>query len=280
MPRVATPLGTWAYEEAGVAPAPGAPVVVLLHGLLMDRHMWSGQLERLAALTRVVAFDGPGHGESAPPPSFSLDAHADALAFALEALRASPALVVGHSWGGMVALRLALRHRARVTGLALVDTSARPEPVLRRLQYLGFIALYRVAGMPRWLARTRIGPLLFGRKLAAREPWLVDDLVHRLNAADRAGVARAARAVLLGRGDVTDLLGLVTVPTLVVCGTEDRSTPAAYTAELGAAIPRARVEWIEGAGHTTPIEEPGRVAGHLAQFVAAQLERPRGLSGG
>lgn len=280
MPRVATPLGTWGYEEAGVAPGPGVPVVVLLHGLLMDRHMWSGQLERLASLTRVVAIDGPGHGESAPPPPFTLDAHADALAFALDAIRAPRAIVIGHSWGGMVALRLALRHRARVAALALVDTSARPEPALRRLKYLGFIALYRVAGMPRWLARAEVGPLLFGPALLAREPWHADDLVHRLNAADRAGVARAARAVLLGRGDVADLLGQVAAPTLLVCGTEDRSTPPAYTAELGAAIPRARVEWIEGAGHTTPIEAPGRIAELLARFVAERLERPQGRARG
>ncbi len=275
VPRVDTPLGAWAYGEAGAAARRGDPAVVLLHGLLMDRHMWSGQVERLAALARVLAVDGPGHGESATPPPFTLEGQADALAAALDALGVPRAIVVGHSWGGMVGLRLALRHPGRVAGLALVDTSARPEAPLRRLRYRAFIALYRVAGMPRWLARSQVAPLLFGPRLLAREPALVDDLVRRLDAADRAGAARAAEAVLVGRGDVADALGRIAAPTLVVCGTEDRATSPARATELGGAIPGARVEWVDRAGHTTPVEDPGRVADLLARFVAERIERER-----
>lgn len=273
MPRIATPLGTWAYEEAGITPSAAAPAVVLLHGLLMDRSMWSGQRDRLAALTRVIALDGPGHGESAPAPRFTLELQADALAATFDALHLAGAIVVGHSWGGMVGLRLALRHPARLAGLALIDTNARPETALRRVRYGAFLALLRAAGMPRWLARDELGPLLYGRRLVAREPELVDELVRRVNRLDRAGVIHAAAAVTLGRRDVTAGLGRITVPTLILCGTEDRATDPARTAELGHGIPGARVEWIEGAGHTTPLEHPGRVAELLARFVSELLAR-------
>jgi pimeloyl-ACP methyl ester carboxylesterase len=129
--------------------------------------------------------------------------------------------------------------------------------------------------MPAWLARSQIGPLLFGKLLLAREPEQVGEVVRRMNRSDRAGLARVAQAVLLDRGDVTDTLPRIAAPTLVVCGTEDRSTPPARAAELGRAIPGARVEWVEGAGHTTPVEDRGRVADLLARFVAERIERGR-----
>jgi pimeloyl-ACP methyl ester carboxylesterase len=67
----------WFYEESG--PNDG-PAIVLLHGLFFDGRMWQDQVPALAALGRVVVFDGPGHGRSDVPPSFTLEDHADALA--------------------------------------------------------------------------------------------------------------------------------------------------------------------------------------------------------
>lgn len=266
-----TRLGAWAYEEAG-APGPGALAVVLLHGLLMDRSMWAGQRDALAALTRTIAFDGPGHGESPPAPPFTLETQADVLDDALNTLGVARAIVVGHSWGGMVGLRLALRHPARVAALALIDTSARAERAAQRLKYAALIALYRIFGLPRWLRRSQIAPLLFGPRLLRSEPALLDDLLRRVNGADRGGISRAAAAVMVDRSDVVSAVGRISAPALILCGTEDRSTPPACARELGAAIAGARVEWVEGCGHTPPLEDPGRVADLLVGFVARQIE--------
>jgi pimeloyl-ACP methyl ester carboxylesterase len=89
--------------------------------------MWRGQIEPLSALGRVLVFDGPGHGKSEPPPRFTLEEHAGALADALSELRVDGAILVGLSWGGMVALRFALQAPARTAALALLATCAEPE---------------------------------------------------------------------------------------------------------------------------------------------------------
>ena len=133
MPYVRTRLGRLFYDDRGEQKRPGDPPIVLLHGLLFDGGMWRGQVEPLAALGRVIVFDGPGHGKSEPPPRFTMEEHADALFDAFGELGIARAVVVGLSWGGMVAMRLALQHPVKVAGLALLDTSAERQTLAGRL---------------------------------------------------------------------------------------------------------------------------------------------------
>src|ERR1700722_12863833 len=112
MAYVQTRLGRWFFEERGQS---DGPPVVLAHGLLFDRTMWNGQVEALAALgARVVVVDHPGHGNSEVPPPFSLDDHARAFVDALDAWKIERPVIVGLSWGGMLAMRVAIGHAARV----------------------------------------------------------------------------------------------------------------------------------------------------------------------
>ena len=121
------------YEERGARQAPDDPAVVLWPSLLFDGGMWKHQIELLAALGRVVVFDGPGHGKSEVPPPFSLEDNADALTDAFAELQIDKAVFVGLSWGGMVGMRLALQHPQRVRASALLDTNADPEERLRKV---------------------------------------------------------------------------------------------------------------------------------------------------
>src|SRR5579883_2614545 len=122
MAYMRTRLGRWFYEERGARKRAGDPAIVLLHGLLFDGGMWRGQVEALSAFGRVLVIDGPGHGKSEMPPPFTLEDHVDALMDALTALGVERAVFVGLSWGGMIAMRAALRHKKRVAALALLDT--------------------------------------------------------------------------------------------------------------------------------------------------------------
>src|SRR6186713_184995 len=148
MPYVRTRLGRLFYDERGEARRAGDPAIVLLHGLLFDGGMWRGQIEALSSLGRVVVLDGPGHGKSEPAPRFMVEDHADALLDAFGELGIERAVVVGLSWGGMVAMRLALQHPSKVCGLALLDTSASAEPLANKVKYRALIALHRRVGIP------------------------------------------------------------------------------------------------------------------------------------
>src|SRR5215471_7856194 len=148
MPYVRTRLGRWFYEERGAAKKHGDAAIVLLHGVLFDGRMWRGQVEPLADLGRVIVIDGPGHGRSEAPPRFSLEDNADAMLDAFAELKVERAVFVGLSWGGMIAMRMAVQNAERVRALALIDTSADPETRADRVRYRLLIAFARRYGVP------------------------------------------------------------------------------------------------------------------------------------
>ena len=256
MGYVRTRLGRLFYEERGAQRRSGDPAIVLLHGLLFDGGMWRGQVEPLAALGRVVI----------------LDEHADALLDAFGELGIHRAVVVGLSWGGMVAMRLALQHPGKVAGLALLDASADAEPLAQRVKFRAFIAMHRRIGFPFSLFQRELAPLMFGPRVRVESPELIDAAYRRMMSFDRAGLSRAAIAVVVHRKKILPDLPRINTPTLVICGREDRSTPPEQSEAIAKGIPRARLEIIEGAGHMSALEDPAAVNAHLVPFVRGCVE--------
>jgi 3-oxoadipate enol-lactonase len=268
MAYVRTRLGRWFYEERGAAKRAGESAIVLLHGLLFDGGMWARQVEALAPLGRVVVFDGPGHGKSTElPPPFSLEDQADALMDAFGELRIDRAVMVGLSWGGMLAMRVGIMHPARTQALALLDTSADAEPTKNRVKYRLMISFARRYGMPRWLVHREIAPLIFGARTLRERPELVDRFAARANGYARDALARAAKAVVVKRTSVVEKLSRIDAPTLVLHGREDRARPPSDGELLARHVKGARLEWIEDSGHMSAIERPDAVNAQLVPFV-------------
>ncbi len=265
MAYVRTRLGRLFYEERG--PERASDAIVLIHGLLFDGGMWNGQLEPLAALGRVVVIDGPGHGKSEPAPRFVLEDHADALFDAFGELGVRRAVLVGLSWGGMVAMRMALQHPEHVGGLAILDANASPEPLVNRLRYRAFIAMHRRVGFPRSLFDRELAPRLFSDRFAETHPEVLDASYRRTMGFERAGLSRAAIAVVIHRKDVLPKLGAVRAKTLVMCGSEDRFTPPVHSRDIAQAIPGAEFVMLDGLGHMSAIEDPGAVNARLVPFI-------------
>jgi pimeloyl-ACP methyl ester carboxylesterase len=265
MSYVRTRLGRWFYEERGSAGSKDA--IVLWPSLLCDGGMWRGQIEPLSALGRVIVFDGPGHGKSEVPPLFTLEDNADALLDALGELQVDRITMLGLSWGGMVAMRMALRHPRRVRALALLDTSAEAEERAARIKYRIMVSFGRRLGMPRPLAEAQIVPLMFSDRMRASQPDVVDRFVRAASGFSREGTARASLAVVVHRKDILPQLGAIRVPTLVLCGREDRATAPVHSERIAQAIPGAKLVWIEGAGHLSALEKPREVTEHLVNFV-------------
>lgn len=268
MAYVRTRLGRLFYEERGAKKRSGDPEIVLLHGLLFDGGMWRGQIEAMAALGRVLVIDGPGHGKSERPPRFSLEDHAEALSDAFGELGVRRAVVVGLSWGGMLAMRLALQHPAKVAALALLDTSAEAEPLANRLKYRTFIAVHRRVGFPYAFFEKELAPLMYSRRTLAEDAELLAATYRRTMGFDREGVARAALAVVVHRKSVLSELRRIHVPTLVLCGSEDNATPLPRSEAIANAIGGARLVVLDGVGHMSALEDPAAVNAHLLPFVS------------
>ncbi len=267
---VSTRLGRWFYVGSGQRQREGDATIVLWHSFLCDGGMWDGQVAALSALGRVLVFDGPGHGKSEAPPPFSLDDNARALVDALDAIAPGPVVMAGLSWGGMLAMRLALLAPERVRALALLDTSAAAEDPRRRLQYRALLSLFRRVGVPRWLTDRQVAPMMFSRRARAARPELAARMHAEVNGFSRVGVARVGEAIF-SRADITASLGRIAAPTLVICGTEDRATPPSRSTAIARGISGARLELIDGAGHLSALEAPTPVTALLAPFVAENL---------
>jgi 3-oxoadipate enol-lactonase len=263
MASVSTKLGRIEVAEHGRGPA-----VVLWHSLLCDGSMWRHQVPALAADHRVLVVDGPGHGASAPSAGpFTLEDCAAVLLEVLDAHGVEKAALVGLSWGGMTAMRVALRAPARVSHLALFDTSADEEAFLARTRYRFLAALYRRFGLSSFLERAVL-EVMFAPATLRDRPQVGRELVERIRSWDREGVAHAIRAVVIERSSIwSELPSIHGIPTLVAVGDEDRATLPFRSERIARAIPDARLERIAGAGHLSAVEKPEVVNRLLVEFL-------------
>lgn len=247
------------------------PPVLLLHGFTQTAISWRPVLEALPGGLEVRAIDLPGHGHGGPPLDLSASAErvAAAIGAAAGPTAAAPALVVGYSMGGRVALRLALDHPDVVAGLVLLGATAGiDDPAERAVRRDADEALARsieAEGVPAFLERWVAQPLFAGLALAE------DDRDARL-ANTPAGLAGSLRRSGTGTMDPPwwDDLEAIDAPTLVAWGERDEKF-AALGARLAAAIgPNARTLSIPGAGHAAHLGSPDA-------FAAAIVEARRQL---
>jgi pimeloyl-ACP methyl ester carboxylesterase len=226
--------------------------VVLLHGWVASGGLnWFRAFDPLQCHFDVIAPDMRGHGRgirSFQP--FSLEACADDVAALLDSLLSGPALVVGYSMGGPVAQLLWRRHPAKVAGLVLVATSARP---VRTDRYsvvfenmMGSAALAaRVGEWSTWLPRKTYQAIRARPRRARAESmsrWAGAEVRrHSLRHLLEAGAE-------IGRYDARSWIGSIDVPTAVVVTERDRAMPAELQMSMAEQIPTSTVHRID-AGH-------------------------------
>lgn len=245
MPRVSIPNGiAIGYEEAG---AGGGIPIVFLHGVGSDKSAWRPQLEYFGKERRAVAFDYPGYGDSDPAPEGTTrDDYAAAILSAMDELGIERAHACGLSLGGVVAIALYHAAPERCVSLILADTFAvHPDghAILERSR-----AALETATL-RQMAEGRVDALLAQPADAA----LRSEVVETMGRIPPTAYLIGAQAVWLA--DQRERAQAVRVPTLVLCGAQDKVAPPALAAELTRLIPRAREEVIDHAGHLSNLEQ-------------------------
>lgn len=248
MPRVMTATGiAIGYDEAGARELwAGHTPVVFLHGVGSDKSVWRPQLEHFAEERRAVAFDYPGYGDSdSAPEGTSRDDYAAVILAAMTALGIESAHVCGLSLGGVVAIAMFHAWPKRIASLVLADTFAEhPEGQTIYERSLAGSADMRV------LAESRVDVLL----AQPANPAVRSEVIETMARIDPAAYRIGAEAVWLA--DQRERAAAIRVPTLVLCGAEDRVTPPALSTALTRLVPGAQYDAIEGAGHLTNLERP------------------------
>jgi len=238
--------------------------VVLLHAGVADRRMWSEHLAPLAgAGYRVVAFDLPGFGEAPVQPG-EQGPWLDVLG-AMRDLGLDRAALVGNSFGGAVALRVAVVAPAAVSALVLISA---PAPELEPSDELTAACEGEEAALER-------GDI-DGAVEAVLDAWVPDGLRDRVAPMQRRAFELQARAGGVSEApdpaERLDALARVDVPTLVAAGERDMPDFLEGAEAIASVIRGARYEVIAGAGHLAPLETPEAFRSLLLEFLGAASE--------
>ncbi len=237
-----------------IAPSPLLPTV-FLPGLLCDAALWRPQIDALADIVAPVVAD------------LTLDDTIAAMARRVLASAPPRFALVGLSMGGYVALEIMRQAPERVTRLALIDTSARPDTAERAaVRRAGMASLRRgrFVGVTRALLETLVH--------ADQTEGPVADMLRAM--AGRVGGDAFLRQqnAILGRIDSRPYLPDIRVPTLIAVGDGDRLTPLRDAEEMADLVPDARLHVFERCGHLPALERPDETAALLQWWLGAALE--------
>lgn len=271
------------YLERGRGPA-----LVLLHGngVYANDFEYSGLLDKLSERYRVIAFDRPGFGYSERPRTtlWTPDAQARLLHHALQELRVDSAIVLGHSWGTMVALAMGLQVPDAVRGLVLLsgyyyptlrlDVPVAAQPAIPLIGDLMRHTITPLLARLLWPLTTKqmFAPLPVAERFRQLSPWMaLRPKQIRASAAEAALMLPAARSL-------SKRLERLQVPVQIVAGTQDKvvkpsSASERLHEELEAQDGASALHLMPGVGHMVHYAHPEQVVAAV-DAIAAQVGEP------
>jgi pimeloyl-ACP methyl ester carboxylesterase len=246
------------YQRAGQGPP-----LVLLHGFICDSRSWRYQVEGLADDFDVIAWDNPGCGASSDTgEEFSMEEYARCLTGFLDELAVETAHFCGLSWGGTLALEFYRIYPERVRSLVLADCyagwtgSLGAEAAEQRLaRCLRESELPPDEWVPHWV------PEAFSTNASQS---IIDEYQAIMWDFHPVGFRAMSRAVA---GDFSDILPTVSVPTLLIWGSEDSRSPLAAGEAIRDSIPGSRLIVIPSAGHVSGFEQPAAFNTAVREFI-------------
>src|SRR5215212_2690686 len=242
------------YERRGQ----GTPLV-LLHGYPLDHHLWDDVAPLLEDAFDLIIPDLRGFGGSSTVDSFyAMEDFASDIAALLDHLEIQKAAIAGHSMGGYIALAFARLYPERVSGLGLVASQVLADPEERkqgRYKSAAEVADKGIASVVETMTPK-----------FTSDPQLQEFARKSMEGQQPAAYIGALKA-MAERVDSTPLLSSLAVPIVVVHGDEDQLIPIDRAREVKAAIPKAHLVEISGAGHMPMMEAKEKTAEALRHLA-------------
>jgi pimeloyl-ACP methyl ester carboxylesterase len=254
----------WSYMEAGRA---GSPVIVLLHGVGANSMHWRYQLAGLSDSFRVVAWNAPGYilSDAFKAEWPTCQDYSDALSDFLAAMKLDRVNIVGNSFGSRVAQCFAIHQPSRVIKLAMTGTGIGPKGISEEEKAKIIATREGQIAKGGYGFGTRVNALL-GKNASEQTINLVRDVVR---ATSPRGFMHGVKLGMVDGYDPEMVAAKVTAPVLMISGSEDRVNPVDKNAAiLAKAMPKAKLEIIEGVGHLPEVEVPDKINAMLRAFFA------------
>ena len=254
------------------------PVVLLLHGLGCDHTTWDGVIDQLARRYTVIAPDLLGHGRSAKPRAdYSVGGYANGMRDLLTVLGIDKVTVVGHSFGGGVAMQFAYQFPERTERLVLVASGGLGPQVSPAIRAITTPGCHQVMGLLTLPGIRHLG--MKGMRILSGTGWkLTRDLDEVAEIYDsfkdphaRAAIRHVVRAVVDWRGQIVTMADRAylteAMPMAVVWGRDDTVIPVRHASNAAALAPKAHVQVIPNAGHFPHKDHPERFVKILHEFI-------------
>jgi pimeloyl-ACP methyl ester carboxylesterase len=254
----------WSYMEAGRAA--DAPAIVLLHGVGANSMHWRYQLAGLSDRFRVVAWNAPGYilSDAFKTEWPTCQDYSDALADFLAAVKLDRVNIVGNSFGSRVAQCFAIHNPARVIKLAMTGTGIGPKAMSEEDKAKVIATREGQIAKGGYGFGARVNALV-GKNASEQTISLVRDVVR---ATSPRGFMHGVKLGMVDGYDPETVAAKVTAPVLMISGSEDRVNPIDKNAAvLAKAMPKARLEIVEGLGHLPEVEAPDKINGLRAFFA-------------
>lgn len=251
------------YELAG-----SGPLIAMTHGIGGTGADFAPVVAGLAERFTLLTWDVRGFGGSdRPAEGYSIARFARDLAGLLDQIGAPKAVIMGTSMGGTITQRFILDFPERTAAAVIVSTSSEVNERARQRWFEQADAIER-EGMATWVRRSR--PPEQTEEYLRAHPELLEAEERRIrNNPDGRVYAQVARAV--ADYNYTEELRSVRAPALVLVGSEDKQTPPGGSVIISRTIPGARLEILQGYGHSLPREAPGDVVRLVTEFLASAL---------
>lgn len=264
---------TMQYSLEGPA---GGPLVTMSHSLGTNLQLWEPQAKALKGRFRVLCYDTRGHGGTdATPGPYSLDMLARDIYELLRILDLGPTHFVGISMGGMIGQTLALRHPEALKSLILCDTTSRV-PREAAPVWDERIALTLREGMSPHVEPTM--ERWFTPRFRAEHPEEVEPVRRMILETSPRGYAGCCHAIR--DLDLTEALGRIGLPVLIVVGEDDPGTPVDESRILQERIPGSRLVVLKSAAHLSNREQPAAFNRAVTGFLDALEGAPEAFPGG
>ena len=241
-------------ERTGSVESDAGPAILFIHGAGGDPSIWAAQAYDLGKRRLVYRMALPGHGDSAGTGAGEIHAYAQWVRMTLDALGSQiPLLVVGHSMGGAIALELALDPPSLMKGAVVVSSGAKlavSPDIFEMLQNdpPSFFQFMERNAFALTTPREIRDPIILAMRRCP--PSLIHDDFQACH-----------------RFDIRSRLEEIQLPTLIICGDEDRLTPVGYSEYLLEHITGSRLRVISQAGHMVMAEQPAPLNQAIEKFI-------------